>query len=172
MRSIKDAILIMILAIIIGFAINFARDTVSTGGLPLNTPWPDNREIVALELPPSYEAGSDSLITLEDAYNMFLEGDVKIIDAREQEEFDEGHIKGALNLPFEFWDEYWIDVEPYLSPDDEIVIYCGGLDCELSLFAARELKYRGYEKSYVFFGGWQKWIEAGLPTEITEYEDD
>ncbi|MEE9555281.1 MAG: rhodanese-like domain-containing protein, partial [candidate division Zixibacteria bacterium] len=74
--------------------------------------------------------------------------------------------------PFEWWDDYWMDVEPYLTPDDKIVAYCGGLDCELSLFAARELDYLGYQNSYIFFGGWQKWIEAGLPTEITENEGD
>ena len=54
----------------------------------------------------------------------------------------------------------------------KIVAYCGGFDCELSLFAARELKSLGYEKSYTFFGGWQKWVDAGLPIEETVYDDE
>lgn len=172
MKSLKDAILIAILAIILGFVVNFTRNQTSSGGIPINTPWPDNREIVELEFPSSYDSTMDSLISLEDAYNIYLSGTAVFIDAREQEEYDEGHIKGALNLPFEWWDDYWMDVEPYLTPVDEIVVYCGGLDCELSLFAARELDYLGYKKSYIFFGGWQKWIDDELPTEITEFEDD
>jgi rhodanese-related sulfurtransferase len=117
-----------------------------------------------LEFPPSYEPG-DSLLSLEDAYNLFLNGDAIFIDAREADEYKDGHIKGAINLPFDWWDDYWDEVRPLLDPSKEIVAYCGGQDCELSLFLARELKVEGFEKAYVFFGGWQKWIDAGLPVE-------
>jgi len=167
MKSIRDAIVIVVVAAIVGFAVNAIR-TASGGGLPLDTPWPDNRTITQLEFPMSYDSTMDSLVTLEQAYNIYLTGNAIFLDAREEQEYDEGHIKGAYNLPFEFWDDYWTGVEPYLDKDKEIVAYCGGLDCELSLFEARELKSLGYEKAYTFFGGWQKWEEAGLPIETTE----
>lgn len=172
MKTLIDAVLIVILAIIIGIGANAARNVASLDGLPLDTPWPDNREKVELEIPPSYDPETDSLLSLEDAYNHYLSGNAIFIDAREEFEYDEGHIRGALNLPFDWWDDYWEDVKPYLDKEKEIVVYCGGLDCELSLFAARDLKSLGYEKSYTFFGGWLKWTEAGLPAEITEYDDD
>lgn len=148
-------------------------------GLAMDTPWPDNREKVELERPPSYTPCDsltipycDSLISLEQAYALFLKGDAIFIDTREEFEYDEGHIAGAVNLPFEFWDDYWEFVEPVLDPEKEIVAYCGGYDCELSVFAARELISLGYEKSYIFFGGWPQWVEAGLPVEETVYYDD
>lgn len=168
----RDAILILILAAIIGLVSNFVRNAASLGGLPLDTPWPDNRKLEALDKPPSYDPAADSLISLEDAYNLFLSNEAVFIDAREEVEYDEGHIKGAIDLPFESWDDYWPGVEPVLNPDTQIVVYCEGLDCELSLFAARELKSRGYKNAYTFFGGWQKWVEAGLPVEKSEEEDD
>lgn len=172
--------IIVVLAGVFGLLFNTVRNSSDLKGLPLNTPWPDNREIKELEVPPSYTPCDsltawpecDSLVSLEQAYAMFLKKAAIFIDTREQEEYDEGHIAGSINLPFEFWDDYWADVEPELDPDTEIVAYCGGFDCELSLFAARQLKSLGYEHAYIFFGGWPQWVEAGLPTEETTYYED
>lgn len=171
MRILRDAILIAVIATVLGLAVNGIRNLAALGGLPLDTPWPDNRRRVELEIPPSYEKG-DSLLTLEDAYNLYLGGEALFLDARDPYEYEEGHIKGAVNLPFDWMDEYWEDVKPLLNPEQEIVAYCGGIDCELSLFLARDLKYQGFEKSYIFFGGWLKWTEAGLPVENSESDNE
>ncbi len=170
-RILRDAILIAVIATALGLAVNGIRNLTALGGLPLDTPWPDNRERVEPDIPPSYEKG-DSLISLEDAYNLYLGGEALFLDARDPFEYEEGHIKGAISLPFDWWEDYWEDVKPLLNSDQEIIAYCGGIDCELSLFLARDLKYQGYEKSYIFFGGWTKWIEAGLPVEDSESDND
>ena len=170
MKTVKDTLIIIIIAIVIGLLVNTSRNFVDLNGLALDTPWPDNRQRIELEFPPSFDEG-DTLISVDDAYNHFLAGDAIFIDAREEFEYDEGHIAGALCLPFDFWDDYWYLVEPELDNEKHIIIYCGGLDCELSLFAARELDYLGYEKTYTFFGGWVKWEESGLPIEMIEYDD-
>ncbi|OGC89562.1 MAG: hypothetical protein A2W25_14455 [candidate division Zixibacteria bacterium RBG_16_53_22] len=167
MKSLRDAILILIVGALIGIAVNTVRNSTSAKGLAWDTPWPDNRQKRELELPPSYQPG-DSLLSLEEAYGIYLRGNAIFIDSREPYEYEEDHIKGAINLPFEQWDTYWESVRPMLDPRKEIVAYCGGLDCELSLFLARELKQLGYEHSYIFFGGWQKWNDAGLPVEKSE----
>jgi rhodanese-related sulfurtransferase len=164
MKVLRDAIIIVIAAAAVRFAVNGARNVAGLNGLPLNTPWPDNRQRVELEFPLSYEPG-DSILGIEDAYSLFLSGDVIFIDARDPEEYKDGHIRGAINLPFDWWDEYWEEVRPSLDPEKETVSYCDGSDCELSLYLARELKRCGFERSYVFYGGWQKWLDAGLPVE-------
>ncbi|UCC80577.1 MAG: rhodanese-like domain-containing protein [Candidatus Zixiibacteriota bacterium] len=179
MKIIRDAFLIVVLSAIFGLLINAVRNATGVNGLAMDTPWPENREKVELEKPPSYTPCDsltipicDSLVSLEQAYALFLRGDAIFLDTREEFEYDEGHIAGAINLPFDFWDDYWEYVEPELDPEKEIIAYCGGFDCELSLFAARELKSLGYEKSYIFFGGWNKWVEAGLPVEEIVYDDE
>jgi rhodanese-related sulfurtransferase len=166
MKTIRDSIIIVIIGSCIGLLINVAR-TSGSKGLPLGTPWPDNRTIRQLETPPSYQQG-DSLLTVEQAYNLYLSGKAVFLDAREEAEYKEGHIKGAINMPFEQWDSYWESVKPKLDSTTEIVAYCGGLDCELSLFEARELKRLGYNKAYIFFGGWLKWQDAKLPVDKLE----
>jgi rhodanese-related sulfurtransferase len=171
MKSVKDALLVIAIGALIGLAVNTIRNATDCKGLAWNTPWPDNRERRELEIPPSYQPG-DSLLSVEDSYAIYLRGNCLFIDARETYEYKEGHIKGAINFPFEQWDAYWDSISPLLNKNDEIVAYCGGLDCELSLFMARELKQLGYDKSYTFFGGWQKWNDAGLPVELPEGEHE
>ena len=166
MKMIRDAILIVIIGAAVGLGVNTGRNAADKG-LPLKTHWLDNRKIQALDKPPSYQPG-DSLLSLEDAYSLYLDSMTIFLDARPSDEYDQGHIKGAINLPFEEWDQYWDKVKPQLDSTREIVCYCEGLDCELSLFAARELKQDGYPKAYIFFGGWLKWKDANLPIESAE----
>jgi rhodanese-related sulfurtransferase len=165
MKSIRDALIIIVFGAAVGLIANTLRNAIGAHGLAWDTPWPDNRKKVELEIPPSYQPG-DSLLSVEDAYTLYLRDSTLFLDAREPIEFVEAHIKGAINFPFEQWDLYWESVKPALNPNYEIVAYCGGLDCELSLFMARELKRLGYEKAYIFFGGWQKWLDAKLPVEL------
>lgn len=125
--------------------------------------WPDNRQIRTLEIPPSYDPQMDTLISLEEAFILWKDGKAIFLDTRGPEEYIEGHIPGSINLPFEHWKEFWDSAKIYLRPGLNIVTYCGGLDCELSLYAARELKSLGYGRPLIFFGGYIKWIEQGLP---------
>jgi rhodanese-related sulfurtransferase len=169
-KSIKDAVILTVFAIVLAFIVN----TVSPRGISLVGTWYDNREKQELDIPPSYDPATDSLLTMQEAFNLWETG-ATFLDAREPEEYDHGHIPGAINLPFDYWDDCWDRVEPLLAPTDTIVAYCGGFDCELSLFTARELKALGYNNALIFFGGINKWEEANLPLEYgsegTEYED-
>ena len=62
-----------------------------------------------------------------------------LLDVRTQEEYEAGHLLGALNLPYEQLDE----AEFLLENDRPVVVYCayGGQ----SLLAARELAVHGYD---------------------------
>jgi len=160
LKSLKEALILAILAAVLALIFNF----LSPNGIALSGTWYDNREKVVLEEPPSYDPTVDSLLTMQDAFALWKDS-ATFIDAREPDEYAAGHIPGAYCLPFEEWDDYWDGVVDYLAPEKKIVCYCGGLDCELSLFAARELKNLGYPNSYIFFGGYEKWVAAELPIE-------
>jgi rhodanese-related sulfurtransferase len=170
--AIKDAIILTLLSAALAFGIN----AISPNGIPLVGDWYDNRDKVELDIPPSYDASMDTLISLQEAFILWRDSSAVFIDAREPEDYHHGHIPGAINFPFDYWDDCWDRVEPLLSPGDTIVCYCGGFDCELSLFAARELKAIGYPHALIFFGGINKWEAANLPVEYgsegTEYEND
>jgi rhodanese-related sulfurtransferase len=83
------------------------------------------------------------------------------IDARDEEEFAEGHIKGAILAPS-------TPELVQLFPDrsSAIVTYCSGGDCDVSQELAEELMYDWeYERIFVYLGGWPQWESAGFPIE-------
>jgi len=100
-------------------------------------------------------------ITIDLAYNLFNQK-AKFIDARTIEEFAEGHIKGAINIPFYGSENYQHELDK-ISKDEILITYCSGDDCDLSILLGDELFEKGYKKIYVFFGGWNQWIEKGYP---------
>lgn len=67
-------------------------------------------------------------------------GEVTVLDVRPREEFEAGHIPGAISVPLE-------ELERRLSElprDAEIVAYCRGPYCVLSIEAVALLKERGF----------------------------
>ncbi len=102
-------------------------------------------------------------IKIDFAYKLFLNG-TKFIDARPVEEYEESHIKGAINIPF-YGSENYESALKKIPKDEVIVTYCGGDDCDLSILLADELFAKGYKKIYVFFGGWNDWQKMKYPVE-------
>ncbi len=45
----------------------------------------------------------------------------------------------------------------------EIIVYCHGGDCDLSLQVAKALQEAGYAHVGIFTGGWPDWQKAGYP---------
>ena len=113
---------------------------------------------------PSYEKGDPPTLRPQEAFDRFASKSYVFVDAREPDEYQTGHIKDAINLPFESFDEYWPKIEPLLPKDTNIVTYCSGSECDASLMLARLLiqKY-GYQNVEIFFGGWQLWDNRKLP---------
>lgn len=89
------------------------------------------------------------------------------VDARDDENFAEGHIPGAIQcFPYEI--QLCIDrVSAAAMGAEKVIVYCGGGDCEDSIFMSRELQDMGvpYDAIYLFEGGWKEWSAKGLHTE-------
>ncbi|MGO9206008.1 MAG: ThiF family adenylyltransferase, partial [Candidatus Limnocylindrales bacterium] len=84
---------------------------------------------------------------------------VRLLDVREQHEWEEGHIPGALHVARGYLE---MEIESVL-PDRNapVVIYCAG--GVRSLLAARELKEMGYAAPMSMAGGFQLWKSEGRP---------
>src|SRR5262249_27288344 len=84
-----------------------------------------------------------------------------LVDVREDNEWDKGHIKRAMHLGRGIIER---DVEKAIPQKDaEIVLYCGG--GFRSALSADNLQKMGYTNVWSMDGGWRGWLDAGGPTE-------
>jgi rhodanese-related sulfurtransferase len=104
-------------------------------------------------------------IDLEKAWVLFRQKGVIFVDARDTEEFKQGHIKGALSLPIGNFDHQGPLFKDLVPSDTSIITYCDGIGCESSLELAEVLLDSGYKDVKVFYGGWREWKDTGHPVE-------
>jgi len=99
----------------------------------------------------------------------FREAGVPIIDVREPEEFTEGHIPGAVNIPRGLL-EFEVDGHPavaYRTAEElshrerPVVLYC--LSGGRSALAAAALQGMGFVSPLSLAGGILHWEDAGRP---------
>ncbi len=156
--NIKQISLIITISIVLGIIYN----TFSVDGIPFIRE-PLKVEMVNLiteDGKPKNLRGID----LETTLQVFNKNNALFIDARDQWEFSEGHILGAINIPeFSFNSEN--ELLKTINKDQLIIVYCDGDDCDTSKRLANELTKLGYSKCYVFLGGFSVWNAAILPTE-------
>jgi rhodanese-related sulfurtransferase len=101
------------------------------------------------------------LISLAQAYDLYRDKTL-FVDARDPDEYEDGHIAGAVNLPLFMLDEYSNQMAS-MDKSEPFVVYCEGLDCDMSIRLGNELFSKGFKKVFVFFGGWEEWKEADYP---------
>lgn len=86
------------------------------------------------------------------------DGLVTVLDLRPIDEFEAGHLPGAINIQLNELDEHLVD----LPKDQDIVAYCRGAYCVLSFEAVAKLRQKGF-KARRLEEGFPEWKAAGLP---------
>lgn len=96
------------------------------------------------------------------------DGRVVFIDARDEDNYQEGHVPGAYELDPYHPDKKLATVLLVCQAAEQIVVYCTGGDCEDSDSAAILLRDAGVPgpKIFVFAGGFTAWQAARFPVEI------
>lgn len=87
-------------------------------------------------------------------------GEVTLIDVRPPDEFQAGHIAGAVNVTLAELEEY----ARQHAEIKEVIAYCRGPYCILSYQAVARLRALGIE-SHRLEAGFPEWQVEGLPTE-------
>jgi len=90
-------------------------------------------------------------------------GEVTVLDVRPPEEYQAGHIPGALSVPMDELDSRLAD----LPRDREIVAYCRGPYCVLAIEAVEVLRKSGFEATR-WEDGVPDWRALGLPVATGE----
>ncbi len=102
-------------------------------------------------------------ITIENLLEMRANNEkFKLVDVLPEEEFQEGHIPGAINIPLE---KLSTNAKDHLKKSDKIVVYCAKYACQASTKAATTLLKMGYKKTLDFKAGKRGWLHTGLDLE-------
>jgi rhodanese-related sulfurtransferase len=88
---------------------------------------------------------------------------VNIVDVRAAEDYAEGHIPGAVNLPKDQWHDTKI-LKSRLRKDKINVLYCYSHVCHLAATAAVLFASKGYPVMELE-GGWRTWKDGGFDVE-------
>jgi len=99
-------------------------------------------------------------ISPTEAASKLKSGEAVIVDVRDKDEWDEGHIPGAMHMSRGTIE---LDIEEKVpDPNAMIICHCGGGG--RSALAAESLQKMGYKNVRSMAGGFKAWKAAGLPT--------
>jgi len=94
--------------------------------------------------------------------------DILLVDVGSPDEFNSGHIPGAINIPLETLQDVAAEQRGDFSKKDYIIVYGGGHDASLSDKASKILEKLGFDKVGNFDGGRNAWFNAGY--QLVEHE--
>ena len=85
---------------------------------------------------------------------------VTVLDVRPPEEYQSGHVPGAINIPLSELEKHLDE----LDSEQEVVAYCRGPHCVLAFEAVARLREKGINARRLQ-DGFPEWKASGLPVE-------
>src|SRR5256885_779933 len=96
------------------------------------------------------------------ARELIEDGAPVVVDVREQDEWDEGHIPGAVHIPRGHLESRIERAAPDHSR--QVLVYCSAGN--RSAFAAKTLEELGYKEVASLAGGFTDWKRNGFPIQL------
>ena len=110
-------------------------------------------------------------VTATDAAEQAATGAAVLLDVRESEEWQHGHIEGSVAAPRGLVEFFADPTSPRhkkaLDPAGRVIVVCAS--GARAALAAATLQDMGYQDIAVLDGGLKGWMAAGLPTNEHEY---
>jgi rhodanese-related sulfurtransferase/DNA-binding HxlR family transcriptional regulator len=142
------------------------RVNYSLAGPDIARLWLELRDASATRLAEVERAAREYLgeeveaISRDDLLKRLRRNHIVLVDVRPREEFDAGHIEGAVSIPVDELDGRLAE----LPADSEIVAYCRGAFCAYAHEAVRRLRAEG-RAAWRLEGGWPEWqLAEAAPT--------
>ncbi len=104
------------------------------------------------------------VIPLTVALGKFHSGEALFVDARSADHFAQGHISGAVSVPFERFDELFPFIVDLIDSGRELVVYCTNRECDDALLLASMLKELGGSNTGLYIDGFEFWQKHGGAT--------
>ncbi|PQJ30692.1 hypothetical protein BST92_01525 [Nonlabens arenilitoris] len=103
------------------------------------------------------KAGTVELVSSEEAADIIKSQSAQLVDVRSKEQFEAGHIEGAINIPVD--SENLNEIIAGLNVKEPVLVYCNG--GRQSAQCAKILEDKGFIKIFDLDGGLSKWTTSG-----------
>ncbi len=160
-KTAKEIIILLVVSAALAMLINF----LSPRGIALVGQWDTSQGVITASPSGTEEEKPEEINSVARAKEIFDNGNVLFVDARSQDNYEDGHIPRAVSLPVGQFDG---QIESFLNqhpPDALIVTYCSGRTCEDSHNLAQLLYDVGFTNVRVFIDGFPGWKAEGYPIE-------
>ena len=157
----KELIVLLGVSIFAAFTVNF----ISPRGIALFGDWDTSKGVISAKSKQDVVVHDLEIADPNVAKRIYDLEKVVFVDARSEENYKEGHIKGAVSLPV---DQFRKRIERFKAVypfSTFIVTYCSGRECDDSHQLAQDLFREGYANISVFIDGYPAWKREGFPIE-------
>lgn len=160
-KRVKEIICLLSAAVIVAFFTNY----FSPAGIALKGDWDTEKGVVSARSKSDVVEHGIEIQSAVEARRLFDAGDTLFVDARNTQSYDEGRIKGAVLLSVHNYEDRIDSFAAKYAPDQKIVTYCSGRECDDSHKLAQMLYAEGYIDVRVFIDGYPAWLAEGFPVE-------
>ena len=160
-RLVKQTCVLLGVSVMLALIVNY----LSPVGIALIGQWDTSQGVISAQAKNNVVVGKIEIEDIAQAKQIFDSGTVLFVDARSRDNYDEGHIPGAVSLPAGQFDELIDAFLDKYAVEQPIVTYCSGRTCEDSHNLAQLLMDLGYDDVKVFIDGLPGWQAEGYPIE-------
>ncbi len=160
-KTIQEIFILLSISAALTMIVNF----LSPSGIPLIGQWDTSKGVITANAKGNENFKLEEIHQVKLAKEIHAKGHALFIDARSRENYDDGHIPGAVSFPVGQFDERIDSFITKHAPEQPIVTYCSGRICEDSHNLAQLLSDVGYTHLKVFIDGFPGWKAQGYPVE-------
>jgi rhodanese-related sulfurtransferase len=160
-KLVKESIILLGIAVIAALAVNF----FSPKGIALLGQWDKAQGVITAKARDDVVVENREIRDVKQAKQIYDNGKAIFVDARSGEDYESGHIPGAVSLPAGQFDQLVDAFIDQHSSDQLVVTYCSGRTCDDSHKLAQLLSEAGFKNVKVFIDGYPGWKREGYPVE-------
>jgi len=157
----KELTSLLIFAVITAFAVNH----YSNKGIAFIGEWDTAQGVISAKAKDNVVVRELEIQDVKIVKYIYDRKEAVFVDARAYEDYQAGHIQGAVSLPVGQFEERIEKFRTDYPTATYIVTYCSGRECDDSHELAQYLFAEGYTTISVFIDGFPVWKREGFPVE-------